>query len=600
MKLRWKIAGLLATALVYLQLELYWFASSSRVLHKDHTGPVPQRQQRLQTPVTDAFPPMMENRSPTHLPHLPITFASKQTSTGSHRAADRGVPTCSHFDQPPFDGQVRQSPGGTEDEALRERRELSLRNWPINANRKQQQVWRSRPRPVLDECLGSFQAVLNREELSIIERALPMCGNEVNFSCLISATEELLGAGGANAACRGTYGAGLIDKFRRSERPMCVSRLSDVSISCKSIRAHESHEIETSICRARNFSVFFPAIEDGDFPWLKFSPGAFSLAGCNVPPSARAHWHFMHSQADWMDLGFETGEVLPCDDVVTTPTFFETRSGDYSPFAVTHDWINALILLAAEDVKPSEVQIVMMDRMTVGFYTPMWQLGFSPANQLQWYTDLRERFQGKRVCFGKGWFNIPARLSPIYNEDDCTGSPLYRLYSEYLLWVLGAHRTRPSRLSLVVTLIVRRNYETGHAISRRFKNERELLDAMRKNFGEGVSVNAVDYAWFDFDQQVNISRATDVLVAMHGAGLVQMMFLPEWGGVFEFFCPEKPASNFRYKQLAAKMGLSYASLSIENDENEVPLATAVHDILRLVRHVRNMKARHDTLQSKHS
>ena len=572
MKRRWKIILLLFACLGYVQLELYWFASS-------------QRQVRSQ-PATIA-PSLLEksfDRDTRH-PWTPPAHHRAEVKVSKEVTA---VPQCANFDQQQVDAKVREMPGGTELEALEERRALSEKNWPVTS--VADQLWRKRARPVVDACLRSFQHSLSSGAVSLIEQAMTICRQKVNFSCLVDATEAILHTNRATKECRDTYGAGLIEKFRRAGHAMCQGRNSE--ISCKQIRAHASHDIETSICTAKNFSVSFPAIDDGDFPWLKFSPGAFSLP-CTVSPSARSSWHFMHSLADWMDLGLEADqEKQRCDIHVATPTYFETRSGDYSPFAVTHDWINTLILFAVENVLPDNLQIVMMDRMTVGFYTPMWQLGFSPSRQLLWFPDLREQYRGKRVCFSQGWFNIPARLSPIYNEDECTGSSLYRLYSEYLLWIVNAHRTLPPRDVLVVTLIVRRNYETGHSISRRFKNERELVAAMRSNFGAAVAVNTVDFAWFDFDQQANISRTTDVLVAMHGAGLVQMMFLPQWGGVFEFFCPEKPSSNFRYKQLAAKLSLSYESYSIENEENEVPVVEAVQRMHKLLRHVRELKSRH--------
>jgi capsular polysaccharide biosynthesis protein len=99
----------------------------------------------------------------------------------------------------------------------------------------------------------------------------------------------------------------------------------------------------------------------------------------------------------------------------------------------------------------------------------------------------------------------------------------------------------------------------------------------------------VDFAAFDFDKQLNISRATDVLVAMHGAGLAQMMFQHVWGGVFEFFCPEKPSSNYRYHQLANKMGLRYGSYSIGNEKNEVPIAEVMPQLRKLAEEVADAK-----------
>merc|ERR1711924_368737 len=97
-------------------------------------------------------------------------------------------------------------------------------------------------------------------------------------------------------------------------------------------------------------------------------------------------------------------------------------------------------------------------------------------------------------------------------------------------------------------------------IGRRIKNTNELVAQLRAI--PGTVVSALDYAEFDFDQQANISRSTDLLVGMHGAGLIQSMFLPEHGGVFEFFCPDRPSSNIRYRELTKRLQLGYDSYSL--------------------------------------
>ena len=36
-----------------------------------------------------------------------------------------------------------------------------------------------------------------------------------------------------------------------------------------------------------------------------------------------------------------------------------------------------------------------------------------------------------------------------------------------------------------------------------------------------------------FKKQMEITRNSDVLIGIHGAGLTHLMFLPDWGAVFE-------------------------------------------------------------------
>jgi hypothetical protein len=391
------------------------------------------------------------------------------------------------------------------------------------------------------------------------------------------------------AACAATYGTELIDNFRRHDVPVCGSMAKGgPALACMSRKTHKDNAIETAVCRGRDVAVRYDRIEDGDFPWLAFQPGALA-AKCGRRDGAGG-LAYMHCLKDWMELGLRVGRAADahCDVTVREPTFFMTRSGDYSPFALAHDWMNTVTQFAAANISRSAARVVLMDRMTVGFYTPVWQRAFTPRHELLWFPDLREQYRGKTVCYADAHFNIPARLSPLYNDDQCRGSPLLRLFSDFVLDSVGALRTVPAPARFVVTLILRKNYQTGHVIGRRLKNPEALAAALRA-VDASVVVNALDYADFDYDQQMNISRSTDLLVGMHGAGLIQMMFQPQHGGVFEFFCPDRPSSNTRYENLARRMGVHYQSFSLQTDDNAVPIGAVAPLLRRVVAAVKQRK-----------
>jgi hypothetical protein len=360
--------------------------------------------------------------------------------------------------------------------------------------------------------------------------------------------------------CASVYGYDVLNRFEQGSINMCDHGLS--SVNCFQHRVHSSHTIDTAICTASNAAVSFDGIGDGDFPWLAFHSGAFE-AQCAVTDASRNRWNFMHCLQDWMGLGFSAVRHLQCDVTIDTPTVFVTRSGDYSPFALAHDWVNTVLLYAARNLSARDVQVVVMDRMTVGFYMPVWQRLFSPSRELQWFVDLRNKYRNKRVCYSRAHFNVPARLSPLYNEDECIGSSWIRLAADLVAEAVGGSRTVPRADSIVVTVIIRKNYGTGHPIGRRIRNTGALVEMLRQI--PRVIVSAIDYAEFDFDQQVNISKGTDILVGMHGAGLIQSMFLPRHAGLLEFFCPDRPSSNIRYRELSKRLGIVYKSFSLGGD-----------------------------------
>ncbi len=50
---------------------------------------------------------------------------------------------------------------------------------------------------------------------------------------------------------------------------------------------------------------------------------------------------------------------------------------------------------------------------------------------------------------------------------------------------------------------------------------------------------------------------TDVLVGMHGAGLVHALFLPAWAGVVELYPAYQSTRLRHFRRLAAWRGLAY-------------------------------------------
>lgn len=66
-------------------------------------------------------------------------------------------------------------------------------------------------------------------------------------------------------------------------------------------------------------------------------------------------------------------------------------------------------------------------------------------------------------------------------------------------------------------------------------------------------------------RQLEITRNSDVLIGMHGAGLTHLLFLPNWGAVFELYNCEDPNC---YMDLARLRGVKY--LTWENSRKVFP------------------------------
>lgn len=140
-------------------------------------------------------------------------------------------------------------------------------------------------------------------------------------------------------------------------------------------------------------------------------------------------------------------------------------------------------------------------------------------------------FRGETVCFKNIVFPLLPRMvfGLYYNTPiirGCEKSGLFRAFSQHILHRLKIPFHKRKNDKVRITFLSR---ETKY---RRVLNEDELITALREK--DGVIVNKVVYNGnVPFKKQLEITRNSDILIGIHGAGLTHLMFLPDWAAVFE-------------------------------------------------------------------
>jgi hypothetical protein len=89
------------------------------------------------------------------------------------------------------------------------------------------------------------------------------------------------------------------------------------------------------------------------------------------------------------------------------------------------------------------------------------------------------------------------------------------------------------------------------ASCRKIQNEEEVKIVVGK-YGFAI----VDFAEYQFEQQVSISRSADIIMGIHGAGLTNILFCKEGATVFEFSI-ENQSLDKCYYALSDACGLNY-------------------------------------------
>ncbi len=115
----------------------------------------------------------------------------------------------------------------------------------------------------------------------------------------------------------------------------------------------------------------------------------------------------------------------------------------------------------------------------------------------------------------------------------------------------------PPAEGLVRVKIMSRSKGTGRTSgTRHVTNEAELAGALRRCL-PGVEVEVVNFDWNGrppIAGQVALMAGTDILIGMHGAGLVHTLWLPPWAVVFEIY---NCGDVHTYRDLARLMGVGY-------------------------------------------
>ncbi|KAH8409547.1 hypothetical protein KR222_008177 [Zaprionus bogoriensis] len=243
-----------------------------------------------------------------------------------------------------------------------------------------------------------------------------------------------------------------------------------------------------------------------------------------------------------------------CDLVVNAPTFVMKIDATYNMYHHFCDFFNLYASLFVNQSHPAafntDVQILIWETYP---YDSPFRDTFKAFSQRPVWT--LSDVQGKRVCFR----NVVLPLLPrmifglYYNTpiiQGCSNSGLFRAFSEFIL-----HRLQiPYQPPLQQERKLRVTYLSRRTTYRKVLNEEALLARLYAN--EDYRVQRVSYERLSFTEQLRITRNSDILIGMHGAGLTHLLFLPNWACIFELYNCEDPNC---YKDLARLRGVHYVT-----------------------------------------
>ncbi|XP_007893393.2 EGF domain-specific O-linked N-acetylglucosamine transferase isoform X1 [Callorhinchus milii] len=358
--------------------------------------------------------------------------------------------------------------------------------------------------------------------------------------------------------------------------------LQEMKTLCESVKPGDSSltcSKYTRFCRATNLYIdlrhprrstdrykedFFQAGEIGGS--CKLNKAALLAEGEHKSPLQS--W-FAELQT-YSELNFQPIEDGNCDLIIEKPTYFMKLDAGVNMYHHFCDFVNLYISQHINNSFAADVNIVMWDTSSYGYgdlFSATWK-AFTDHEIVHLKT-----FDFKRVCFKEAVFSLLPRMryGLFYNTPlvpDCSNTGLFRAFSQHVTFRLNITQDGPQNRRIRVTLLVR---STQY---RRILNQDELVNALKTV--SIFDVKMVDYNHKDikFLDQVKVTHNSDIFIAIHGAGLTHLVFLPDWAVIFELYnCEDERC----YLDLARLRGIHY--MTWEKKEKVVPQDKGHHPTL---------------------
>ena len=289
-----------------------------------------------------------------------------------------------------------------------------------------------------------------------------------------------------------------------------------------------------------------------EMEYLRLERGYFYLATVNQIP----HYNDKFVSNDFklfLDALTVENMQLVSDKIQHKTTIVVVRHEYANLYHTMADWHGIFLLMVLFHVDNRHVQVLWLDAHPKSTLDETWKTLFGDLQQAR---SIKEPVLYKDMI----WDAIVAK-SPL--DEHKTDTLPYS--NEFRHFFMSQHGTNDSHIKncdhLTIRLILRHKY-VAHArnpkgdMTRKIKNEKEILEALREAFKDD-KVEKVVLESMKMKNQIELISQTDILIGMHGAGLTHILFLPVTSGVIELLPKYVSPTNKHFQALAKWRQLDY-------------------------------------------
>jgi hypothetical protein len=248
----------------------------------------------------------------------------------------------------------------------------------------------------------------------------------------------------------------------------------------------------------------------------------------------------------------------------SVPTYLLARDEDCeNSFHSSADFMNMFLVSKILGSDVSNQQVLLFDKHPDGPYKELIHKAFAPVHGVHRHHD---KYSEQKVVFDTIIFHLesPAGLIfPKVSRPDpmrCYRTSLYDAYRRHILQSFNLLNVAPPPIP-TATLILR--HRTTHKnVGRILANEVEVVKALRT--GNMMKVNVVDMAGMSYGEQLKMIRNSNIVVGVHGAGLMLVMFAAEEAVLVEIHPSYRQDRHFRHaSRMTGKIYMPMRSLQRE-------------------------------------
>jgi hypothetical protein len=130
-------------------------------------------------------------------------------------------------------------------------------------------------------------------------------------------------------------------------------------------------------------------------------------------------------------------------------------------------------------------------------------------------------------------------------------------------------------------------------VKRSINHEHGLLQVLSEYLGPGYNITKIDFGTISTRKSIEIASQIDILVGVHGAGLIWAGFMPIHGGLIEIFGGDRSNNNRHYHNVASLADLHYRELTMNGRD---PIRWHNGTARELVRLIQSIEPTHEKLE----